>query len=121
MNDKQTHTPTPWQLSSANAFHRAMIFAYPNHKQMAIAAMTEGDAADDNAAHIVHCVNAHDKLVAALRDAEKSLGAVSGLLHSYPRPSNDPNGRTLLNAEEHAKAACFVARAVLAEVESNQE
>ena len=64
--NQPNHTPTPWQISSANAFHRAMIFAYPAHKQTAVAALTEGDNADANAAHIVRCVNSHDELVAAL-------------------------------------------------------
>jgi len=119
MNDKQSHTPTPWNFNVSGICDD--IFAIRGN---GVAAPPDGDPTEQwktDAAHIVRCVNAYPKLVAALRDAEKSLGAVSGLLHSYPRPSNDPNGRTLLNAEEHAKAACFVARAVLAEVESNEE
>ena len=68
----------------------------------------------EHAAEIVRRWNAHADLVAALREAQGSLAAVAGLLATYPRPSNDPHGRTLLDSMEHAKAASQAARAVLA-------
>ena len=45
------------------------------------------------------------ELCAALRKANDNFAAVAGLLQSYPRPSGDLNGRTLLDALEHSKAA----------------
>ena len=54
------------------------------------------------------------RLREALEAAGNSLSAVCGLLETYPRPSNDPNGRTLLDAREHSGAASRAARAALA-------
>jgi hypothetical protein len=49
----------------------------------------------------------------ALKAAADSLASVADILSAYPRPSNDPNGRLLLDAREHAIAACHAARAAL--------
>jgi hypothetical protein len=51
-----------------------------------------------------------------LEAAARSLEAVAAMLSRYPRPSNDPNGRLLLDVMEHAKAASRAAYAALADL-----
>jgi len=46
----------------------------------------------------------------ALQKAAASLAAIADLLSAYPRPSQDPNGRILLDAREHAIAAAQSAK-----------
>ncbi len=53
--------------------------------------------------------------VQALKNARDQLYAIAGLLQCYPRPSNDPNGRLLLDATELAKAAYQAAKAAVPE------
>lgn len=66
----QEYTPTPWTLSfrDTTVTHGDTIVAF------VLTAHDMGKVRDDaasvaNAAHIVRCVNAHDALVAALREA----------------------------------------------------
>ncbi len=55
------HTPTPWKVVEQNQ----VIHAEGDNCHLMVAdCFTRG-----NAAHIVKCVNAHDELVAAVRDA----------------------------------------------------
>jgi hypothetical protein len=86
------HTQGPWQPSSANAFHRAMVFAYPNQRQVAIAALTEGNDADANA----RLIAAAPELLAALRKCEIAL-AVNSM--------TDLSENALADARQAARAA----------------
>jgi hypothetical protein len=51
--------------------------------------------------------------MSALELAAQRLEAIAGLLAIYPRPSQDPNGRLLLDAMEMAKASARECRAAL--------
>lgn len=55
------HTPTPWEARTGKAAH-ACIYVQGTDHDVAIGMRP------DDAAHICRCVNAHDKLVAALED-----------------------------------------------------
>jgi hypothetical protein len=52
-------------------------------------------------------MNSHHE---ALRIAAQQLSAIAGLLAAYPRMSNDPNGRMLLDARELATDAARAAQ-----------
>lgn len=90
-----SHTPTPWKLIDEGiiaaqsptpvkpggqpnaALLRTPVIAlppvdYPDYSQF------KASDWDANAAHIVHCVNVHDQLVAALRMAHNTLAILSG-------------------------------------------
>jgi hypothetical protein len=75
---KAQHTPTPWRyeggyIRGISQFGRdsglATIHPTEDGKHNAELA-GQGEA---NVAHIVHCVNTHEQLVAALREAEAYL------------------------------------------------
>lgn len=85
-----THTPTPWNVDeyksivdsegntiSANGF--AMVMSYGEEQKKAQA----------NAAHIVKCVNMHDELVKALKNAREELEEYESSLNheNYNNPS----------------------------------
>ena len=53
--------------------------------------------------------------IEALEMAAKRFEALAGLLATYPRPSQDANGRILLDAMEIAKASARAARAAKGE------
>ena len=61
---KQSHTLTPWEWRAAPTGQ----FAVHDHYGM-VACVTGGQSLTDGdrAKHIVHCVNTHDALIAALR------------------------------------------------------
>ena len=67
------HTPTPWMVGSAPMGKYAQIQSLGNGF-LKIAAVAPSADRNSNAAHIVKCVNAHDELVAALRNL---IGAAS--------------------------------------------
>jgi len=66
-----THTPTPWH-SDSGIVHAAFNPRNELRRYVDIAVCNRiGNLEDEhkhNAAHIVRCVNAHDKLVAVLHD-----------------------------------------------------
>lgn len=61
------HTPTPWQLQTSPDMRRPHLI----HGQYGAIARVERKGGD--AAFIVRAVNAHDDLVAALRDLRTTL------------------------------------------------
>ena len=68
------HTPTPWEVIETFDYD-FQIYPKGNveagHNQIAVIPAT-GDGDDKaNANHIVHCVNLHDELVAALKKIAK--------------------------------------------------
>jgi hypothetical protein len=62
MTQATKHTPAPWYTDNA------CICASNGRALIAIEDIACEDEDENNAAHIVRCVNAHDELVAALRD-----------------------------------------------------
>jgi hypothetical protein len=109
-----THTPTPWRNPPLSVTVRGPdnCKICDCHLVGATLNSTRGDEA--NAAHIVRCVNAHDRLVAALRDATAYVELFTGD-GVREQPSADvrfPNGD--FDAEKIAANA----RAVLAEIDS---
>ena len=78
MTSKPSHTPTPWfqTVSHGNRFVKR---AHENDPAD-ICVMVEGEDTE-NADFIVRCVNAHDRLVAALRDiVDRDLRYYNGLI-----------------------------------------
>lgn len=71
MNTK--HTPTPWGYRADSL---SLVGYYENGRQL-VASFRSGTISGEDAAHIVRCVNAHDKLVAALRFVEATLASVA--------------------------------------------
>jgi Tat protein secretion system quality control protein TatD with DNase activity len=72
----KSHTPTPWKVG--DKYHADIYQQIPSGQGSRIAscmAYLTGNEAY-NAAHIVHCVNAHDELVAALQDVSQTLAWV---------------------------------------------
>ena len=64
---KTEHTQTPWKY---DAEENIIIWAdAPEYEHDRICRMIAEEADKANAAHIVRCVNQHDALVAALKDA----------------------------------------------------
>lgn len=55
-------------------------------------------------------------LVEQLKKARDQFAALSGLAATYPRPSQDPNGRTLLELREMPKACANAITEVLKNV-----
>ena len=107
MTDKQSHTPTPWTIVNAprNAGLHGRIYA---RGSVVADVHIQPDGIDAaNAAHIVRCVNAHDKLVAALRDLLNACEGIGGGI----------NSDGAMNRWTNAK---YDARAVLAEVDREQ-
>lgn len=65
----QTHTPTPWEVLTDNASIRIM-----GANDLTIASIvSRTEDADADAAFIVKCVNAHEKLLAALQEIKSAL------------------------------------------------
>src|SRR5208282_3626924 len=83
MTTKQAHTPTPWQvnLTSPNAGTFKLTDADGEFISYLARSRYHDDREDPeaeaDAAHIVHCVNTHDALVAALRSLHDAWGADS--------------------------------------------
>lgn len=107
MTTEAKHTPTPTFETLAAWISPSNGDVYlVDEKQLAIALMTKGcrltEFNDENAAHIVRCVNAHERLVALANDVI-AASEVSGL------PDCDP-------AHELRSLAC-AARAALADLE----
>lgn len=85
MDSIATHSPTPWELVEGNEYHGPYICSnfgtslcdlYVMSTPSSLSARNGGNSepipfvdADENAAHIVKCVNVHDELVAALKAA----------------------------------------------------
>jgi len=100
---KQSHTPTPWVIGVKQNFE-------VRSQDLNGAGDYVGEMySHSNAAHIVRCVNAHDKLTA---DLAKAVAALRGFV-AQVEASNCQQGVFSLDYER--------ARAVLAEVESNEE
>ncbi len=61
-----THTPTPWTIAPSSNPHNGTdwrdVRAHGEFGEMYL-----GEALEQDAAHIVRCVNSHDALVEALR------------------------------------------------------
>lgn len=99
------HSPLPWEVPDGGI--RPAIFAEDGSH---VASMSDtGDEAEANAALIVRAVNAHDELVAALRD----------LTNAYPE-SDDDNSEANLWARYGSEFASAVskARAALAKLDA---
>ena len=62
------HSPTPWHIESGT---EEIVTA--NHRFVAQVALDDGPQTAIDAAHIVKCVNAHDGLVEALKEAKEAL------------------------------------------------
>lgn len=81
-----SHTPTPWEVMQPSQDTDDVIEIRSTINGWTVARMGDGDLIDeqdhDNAAHIVHCVNVHDQLVAALRQI--SEGNVMGEMGDKP-------------------------------------
>ena len=130
MNATKPATPLPWKIVSerANEGMTAPVESEVrgDNRQVAVRlGRLYNDSQKADAAYIVTACNAYPRLLAereelvkALREACSQLAAVSGLVNSYPRPSLDPNGRTLLDAVEMPKAAYHKHRALLAKLEA---
>ena len=89
------HTKTPWPMPSQDGL------ILENDGCFIASTYVDSDIRDPeecaaNAAYIVRCVNAHDKLVAALKDAEMRLSG-QGMLGSK---DNDPVVAALDELEE---------------------
>lgn len=71
-----SHTPTPWiadDSDEANIMIRRASWCLDQGGDIC-AIYHFGELGKANAAHIVRCVNAHDDLVAALKDCIRELG-----------------------------------------------
>lgn len=87
-----SHTPTPWQ-------HRTAIGIVDGDNELIADTYKSPYALDAiiaNAAHIVHCVNVHDQLVAALRLVDEKLG------HKFNSELSDIVDEALAAAEKGA-------------------
>jgi hypothetical protein len=75
MTQATKHTPTPWWFDDRwdNFCNGCVIDGQGTQRIAAAFYMGGTQAARDNAAHIVRCVNAHDELVAALQAAHSHL------------------------------------------------
>ena len=87
MSHTRTHTPTPWCYRKA-AKHLHIEGTHAGYGRRIATVPYVGDSTGwtsaANAAHIVHCVNNHDALVAALREVARWDG-VSGIDAEWPR------------------------------------
>lgn len=86
-------TKTPWHIDAGETYHAAHYVLDENNQMIARFAKSNSAIADErdraHAAHAVHCVNAHDGLVGACRDAFNAMDA------GEPSPNNthiDNNG-----------------------------
>lgn len=67
-----SHTPTPWALAQSSNPKNGT--KWRDLRAMgAFGEMYIGEALEQDAAHIIHCVNMHDALVAALKMVESCL------------------------------------------------
>lgn len=98
------HTPTPWKSQAIRKAGREPVFAIGHQVTGQIATVINGQETD--AAFIVRAVNAHDALVAALRDITDALAAQ--LATEGARLYGDPGTHNFVTR----------ARAVLAGVQS---
>lgn len=63
------HTPTPWSAEVDQSDN----YARKNERRWIIPGVSSSVFSGANARYIIHCVNTHDQLVAALEDARKQL------------------------------------------------
>lgn len=98
---KSAHTPTPWQVVKNSMGDPVKIFAPYSLGHVCNCDVRGGDLAtrEANAAHIVHCVNTHDALVAALR----------GLIAQHDRPHGFADEHWYARELEQARAALAAA------------
>lgn len=96
MNTKTQHTPTPWKVRQA--YLNGEPCNYTIHTGMTtIAGCSYDEQGEANASRIVKCVNAHDELVAALREL---LSSFDELRKEYPCDLfNEPDSSGFQNAE----------------------
>lgn len=71
-----THTPTPWEFQEFEIVHeiqKGLVQSVPIYTNRIAGTLNpcsdDWDTAQANAAHIVKCVNAHEALVKALKEA----------------------------------------------------
>jgi hypothetical protein len=108
MDGKQSHTLTPWQVDSvpdANGFstlRRADDSEHGDTDSEPIATVYK----EDDAEQIVRCVNSHEALVAALREAHQFIEVLSELYR---------------NGQSYVATIANHTRALLAEVEPDKE
>jgi len=106
------HTPTPWKYEPSTKTLRALPSNYW------LATIDSWDGAVDNtanAAFIVKAVNAHDKLVKALRD-------MLAMVERHGVWGNGPNGQPIASGGGPKETTigniiCDAARAALADLE----
>lgn len=104
----KTHTPTPWKLGSSGL----IILAGEGDKCHTVAGTHQAlynSQKEIDAAHIVHCVNNHDALCAAL---EGLLVAQNDMIHASDYLPSDKS--------RNLESAKYAARAVLAKVKEAQ-
>lgn len=105
MNTPKTvpHTPTPWR------FDDGQVFAFEPSAEAEVlicdtapdnVALTEYDEA--NAAHIVHCVNSHDRLVKACQRLVQWADALESQASQEERTAKSP---PIIEAEAALAAA----------------
>jgi hypothetical protein len=116
MSTYQQISALPWTVEVTSS-KLVYVCATEGGDVARVGSLDDPDAAVVTANMIVTAVNNHADMLAAFREVSGQLAAVAGLLWSYPRPSNDPNGRILLDAMEIAKASAQAARAILARIE----
>jgi hypothetical protein len=97
---KTQHTPTPWKVGMVRP-ELIISGEYPKNPAIAEALLHDWDTSNPwithemqkaNAAHIVHCVNSYDELLAALEafvNAEKSFRANSNPADYPPKEGDD--------------------------------
>lgn len=95
---KPKHTPTPWGVKHANCvYHKGRFIAdCGGNSESKVQHIAAENIA--NAKRIVHCVNCHDELVAALKAAQGEIET----LEEFARPSGYETSLELHLAVEFA-------------------
>ena len=72
------HTPTPWFANpdDREGYEWNIHIVQESNRDMRVCFMTSGPEADPNSAFIVHAVNSHATLTAALREARGVLEGI---------------------------------------------
>lgn len=113
---KHTHSPLPWKfLKRDDRFTIATSYYNPDYEYETYSEENEniiagiwatGDIDEANAAHIVKCVNYHEKLVEMVRGLRDALSAACGDINSLAQyggstAEDDAKGYTQYFVEAH--------------------
>jgi hypothetical protein len=75
------HTPTPWKIGTDSEGHQPMVYSERGHEILICSLYSRSVAeAQANAAHIVKCVNGHEALVEALKEANNRISLLESQL-----------------------------------------